>query len=241
MTSKDTSDKPLRKKDFETPKFTYDFQEPQSVHTIPTSTETLEEVRKLQSILESGKATKEEIEVTGKKITEILNRLVKEGEQLLIEKKRLEEDEEKTRLQKALESFTNFDQSDIRLNFEEYDSRNTDMGKVLARCHDDHIEIMVKGWISEFRYFENFITTINHESIHAIVDRIILEDGFDHRGKLDSEWMFYAGCLDKIEGLPYIPNMTYYLDMDTVKNSIYLVPAFKRELVLNFMELDYNL
>lgn len=138
-------------------------------------------------------------------------------------------------------NYTNFDQSYILINFDEIDSRNTHMGKVLARCHKDHIEIMAKSFIPPMKYLENFIGILNHESIHPVVDRILLEDGFSW-GDWDTEWMFYAGGMDLIEGLLYggaSPNQ--FMSTDAVINTMKLLPEYASALKREYLQGDYDL
>lgn len=140
-----------------------------------------------------------------------------------------------------LQYYTNFDQSDVRINFDEYDDRNTNKAKILARCHKDHIEIMARSFIGPFRYFENFIGALNHESIHPIVDRILLEDGHSYYD-WDTEWFFYAGGMDLIDGLLYggaSPNA--FLSFDAVLNTAKLIPEYAKYLKREYFFGDYDL
>lgn len=142
---------------------------------------------------------------------------------------------------KRLLCYQNFDQSDIRLNFDEVDTRNTNTSKVMARCHEDHVEIMVKSYLPPFRYFENFIGCINHESIHPVVDRIMLEDGHSYQD-YDTEWMFYAGGMDIIDGLLYGgASPTHFLSPESVLNTMKLLPDYARNLKREYIEGDYDL
>lgn len=186
-------------------------------------------------------ATREEQEhilknMTPKAITVFMNELAKTSSNLfqVIEDnngkirnltEKYKKEKEDNYIKEKLEKLKVFDQSDIRLNIHEFDFR--EMGVILARTHDDHIEILCNSWFSETRTFEQVLYTINHESIHPVIDKIFYEDGFVRETGFDSEWAFYAGGIDEILGVNHSMHAPmYYLTMDAIRNTMMLDPAY---------------
>ena len=101
------------------------------------------------------------------------------------------------------------------------------------------IDILVKNWIAQFKYLENIIFTVNHESLHVVVDRILLEDGFNWFGDYDAEYPFYAGGIDSMLGQSSSQNaLQWFLGDNEAKNT---VKKFSDEYCKIFEDGDYDL
>lgn len=141
-------------------------------------------------------------------------------------------------LQERLEGLILFDHSDIRLNSTR-DFSDGSGGFVMAICAKDHVELILKSWLPEFQYFQNIVFTLNHESIHAVIDKILLEDEFDSFTSLDGEYPFYAGGIDSMLGMKSSQNApSWFLDDDAAKNTAQI---FSDDYNKNLKNRDYDL
>ena len=133
----------------------------------------------------------------------------------------------KSEIERLLESHENFDHSDIRLNF---DDGLGNISFIMMMCTPNHIEIMTKSWIPEFRTLQNLIMSLNHEHLHAVIDKLLLQDGIDYRD-VDNEFPLYAGGMDMLNGLSSTYGMaTYYMDMETLRTTANMIPEFRKKL-----------
>lgn len=144
----------------------------------------------------------------------------------------IQEQVERKRLTKErLDGLTNFDQSNLHLSKSKLDS-DVDGGFIMAICKKDGIDILINNWINHFKYLENIIFVVNHESIHAVIDRILLEDGFDwFDNNCDGEYPMYAGGMDSLLGQTSSKNgLKWFLDDDAAKNTVQMFPEeYKNE------------
>lgn len=175
---------------------------------------TIEELNELRKRLKSGDESALEklpsiggwgntVESVLRKISEVLEMLQTDAEELAQRIKKVDEEHVKDR--HAKDYSLNPDFSDIRL----IPIEEKDTGGVIihGRWVKDHMEFYIKGWNWIYRNWVMFAHCLNHEAMHGVIGKILLEDNLNEK---DTHFPFYAG-MDMLFGWCYSHDHTDYI------------------------------
>mgnify|MGYP001591638260 CR=1 len=124
-----------------------------------------------------------------------------------------------------LHGYQNYDHSNIVLVRNVKQSDESDHGEkhqVNARCYYDKIVLFIDNW-SDFLKTPEYITyVLNHESIHAILDKVLYED--ETEDKLgDVHFPYFAGGIDECVSLTMSEtHRDFYMHPYNIKNTMKL-------------------
>jgi len=153
-------------------------------------------------------------------IEKITGSLVQTAENIKENDKQIQDYEHKIKLL----GYQNFDHSNIILVTEIKEGYYNNYGyeKVNARCHHDRIDLFIDNWSDECKTAEYIGYVLNHESIHAVIDKILYEDDLETQME-DCHFPYFAGEIDRCFELTMSEmHREMFMDIDAIRNMLKL-------------------